>query len=67
MRAAGDVLSYVVAWTRDGVAWTPPGAAEDTVPAGTTVAGEVWACAVQADDGEGLGPPATDAVRVSAP
>jgi hypothetical protein len=65
--ADGDALTYVVTWTRDGVPWVPPSGPMQEVPEGWIHEGEVWSCIVQADDGEGLGPPATAAVEVVAP
>ncbi|MFH1465554.1 MAG: metallophosphoesterase family protein [Pseudomonadota bacterium] len=53
----GDVLLVTVAWTVDGVPAGVPlerGVFEgDTVPAEALVAGQVWACAAEVDDGWG--------------
>ena len=65
----GDALAYQVRWEVDGVAF--PGAEDgawpgDTVPAGRTQDGEVWACAVAAGDGADLSPEGAASVTVVA-
>jgi hypothetical protein len=63
----GHAVTYSVAWTVDGQAYpgsfpdvAGPGSstwADDTVPAVDTDLGEVWTCALSADDGLDVGEP----------
>lgn len=54
-----DPLTYTTSWTVDGVPFDGTSGAgpvtttytDDTVPAGQTVAGEVWSCAMTVSDG----------------
>jgi hypothetical protein len=65
----GDALAYTFSWTRDGVAFTALDRTDwpdDTVPADTTVAGEVWACTAVPDDALDEGPAATASVTIGA-
>jgi hypothetical protein len=62
----GDSLSYTFAWTVDDAAYpdvfpaalgpTSTTHPDDTVPADDTVQGQLWRCAVTADDGTTTGP-----------
>jgi hypothetical protein len=66
--ADGDALSYTVAWTVDGTAWTGSTAtttlAGDTISAADLVAGELWACVVTPSDGSAAGPSGSAAVAI---
>jgi hypothetical protein len=55
-----DALSYVFAWTNNGIDVT----SEDTVPAELPMVGEEWTCSVQASDGVGLGPVVSATVTI---
>lgn len=67
----GRIDGYVISWSRDGLPWGGPVESYvqpgDGIPSGTTRAGEVWSCEVQASDGVELGPAGTSAVRVGEP
>lgn len=55
----GDTVSYSFTWLQDASAFTALDTTDytdDTVPAGTTVAGETWTCTVVPDDGTDNGP-----------
>lgn len=59
----GDLVTYTVGWTVDGVPvtsglWSTE-LPNDTVPGALLVEGEVWACTMSPDDGLSVGAPAT--------
>ena len=58
----GDALTYLYAWTVDGVASSASVAS--TVPASATTAGEVWTVAVSATDGFATSPVGTASVNI---
>ncbi|MCB9683192.1 MAG: hypothetical protein H6733_17130 [Alphaproteobacteria bacterium] len=66
--ADGDTLTATVAWTVDGqdVVGTTSVLDGDTIPGGTTAAGEVWSCTVTVDDGHG-GTATSDPATVTVP
>ena len=54
--ADGDSLSYTYSWTVDGIPFagsTTTNEPNDTVSALDTLRGEIWACSISVDDGEG--------------
>jgi hypothetical protein len=55
-----DVLSYIFAWTNNGLAVT----SEFTVPADLPMVGEEWTCSVQATDGDSVGPAVSASVTI---
>ncbi len=54
--ADGDTVSYTVAWSVDGVAWTGATStttlSDDTIPASLTAHDETWTCELSPNDGE---------------
>ena len=77
--ADGDAITYLVSWTVDGTdypdgdtgaGWAGPSTTtwtDDTVPMADTLEGEVWTCAVRADDGTDLSAAATASTTIQAP
>ena len=66
----GDLVTYTVAWTVDGVPvtsglWTDQ-LPNDTVPGALLVQGQTWICSLIPDDGLSVGPPATAETTVRA-
>ncbi len=67
--ADGDAITYSMAWTRGGSAYTGAGTttwAGDTIPASVTTAGETWVCAATPHDGTDSGSPGTASLTIGA-
>ncbi len=65
----GDVLSWTIEWTVDGVAFTGASSTYetgDTVPAEELAEAEAWSCTATPWDGEASGAAASDAVTIGA-
>ncbi len=58
----GDAVTYTYAWTVDGAAST---ITTDTIPAGTTSAGELWTCSTTASDGTASSAAGTASVTIA--
>ena len=66
----GDLVTYTVGWTVDGVPvtsglWTTE-LPNDTVPGAMLEQGQTWICSLTPDDGLSVGPPATAETTVRA-
>ena len=59
----GDAISYVYAWTLDGVAQEDFDG--DTIPEGTLLKGQVWTVSVSGSDGVNVSEPATAEITIS--
>lgn len=64
----GDAVDYLIDWFRNDAPWTGPTARThydgDTIPAGITVAGDIWSCTATPTDGSAEGPPSSASTEV---